>query len=199
MKEIYKKILKKALPYYENGREGDVEHIKWIFETLPKLVNESDIDFDILIPVVILHDIGYARVPKGSNPFNLDIRKLHSKEGSLIAQEILQELDYSTNTIDEIKKFILKHDNWAFGDSFEDEPILRIFNNFDFMWMASEKGFHIARKFLKMEPKDFFEQIKVFQRKNEEEGREWFNEKIEKYYHKLMEERQRELFKKKEE
>lgn len=41
----------------------------------------SEIDFELLIPVVLLHGVGYSKVPKGSNPFNLDIRKLHSEEG----------------------------------------------------------------------------------------------------------------------
>jgi|TARA_Y100000310_G_scaffold289143_1_gene315333 hypothetical protein len=189
MKEIYKKILEKALPLYEKGREGDVEHIKWLAEVITKYVDETEVDYDILIPVVLLHDVGYSKVPKGSNPFDLDIRKFHSEEGAKIAEEILNELDYPKDKIDEIKRLILKHDNWAFGDSFADEPILGIFTNFDFMWMACEKGFDIVRKFMKKEPKEFYEQIKEFQRKNEEEGRKWFNKKIEEFYNQLMKER----------
>lgn len=34
MKKIYQKILEKALPYYNKGREGDIEHIKWLFKTI---------------------------------------------------------------------------------------------------------------------------------------------------------------------
>ena len=189
MKEIYKKILEKALPLYEKGREGDVEHIKWLAEVITKYVDESEVDYDILIPVVLLHDVGYSKVPRGSNPFDLDIRKFHSEEGAKIAEEILEELDYPKDKINEIKRLILKHDNWAFGDDFADEPVLRIFNNFDFMWMASEKGFDIVRKFMKKEPKEFYEQIKEFQRKNEEEGRKWFNKRIEEFYNQLMKKR----------
>jgi len=195
MKKTYKKILEKALLLYEKGREGDVDHIKWLAEVITKYVDESEVDYDILIPVVLLHDIGYSKVPKGSNPFDLDIRKFHSEEGAKIAEEILEELDYPKDKINEIKRLILKHDNWAFGDDFADEPILRIFNNFDFMWMASEKGFDIVRKFMKKEPKEFYEQIKEFQRKNEKEGRKWFNKKIEEFYNQLMRERKKGLSK----
>jgi len=195
MKDIYKKILEKALPLYEKGREGDVEHIKWLAEVIMKYVGESEVDYDLLIPVVLLHDVGYSKVSKGSNPFDLDIRKSHSEEGAKIAEEILSELNYPKEKINEIKRLILKHDNWAFGDDFADEPVLRIFNNFDFMWMTSEKGFGIVRKFMKKEPKEFYEQIKEFQRKNKEEGRKWFNEKIEGLYNQLMRER-RERFSK---
>ncbi|HII15445.1 MAG TPA: HD domain-containing protein [Nanoarchaeota archaeon] len=194
MKEIYKTILDKALPYYKKAREGDIEHIKWLFIIIPKFVDESEVDYDILMPVLLLHDVGYSKVPKGSNPFNLDIRKVHSEEGAKIAEEILNELNYPKNKIKEIKRLILKHDNWAFGDSFKDEPVLRIFNNFDFMWMASKKGFDIARKFMNKKAKEFYIQIQEFQKENEEQGRNWFNKKTGDFYKQLMKERKKEIF-----
>lgn len=193
MKDIYKKMLEKALPLYEKGRTGDVEHIKWLYETVPNYVDKSEIDFDILIPVVLLHDVGYSKVEKGADPFNLDIRKFHSEEGAKIAKDILKDLNYPKEKVEEVKRLIIKHDNWAFGDDFSDEPVLRIFNNFDFMWMASEKGFDIVRKFMNKNPKDFYKQIMVFQQKNEKEGRKWYSKRIEDLYYKLMEDRKTSL------
>ena len=192
-RHIYKKILEEAIPFYEKGREGDVEHIKWLSQVITKYIDESEVDYDILIPVVLLHDVGYSKVPKGSNPFDLDIRKFHSEEGAKIAEEILEELDYPKDKINEIKRLILKHDNWAFGDDFADEPVLRIFNNFDFMWMVSEKGFVIVRKFMNKEPKEFYEQIKEFQEANVKRGTKWYNKKIENHYRQLIKERKRDL------
>ena len=87
----------------------------------------------------------------------------------------------------------MKHDNWAYGDNFVDEPILTIFNNFDFMWMVSEKGFDIVRKFMKKEPKEFYKQIKEFQKQREKDGRKWFNKEIGQYYKQLMRERKEDL------
>jgi hypothetical protein len=193
MKEIYNKILAKALPLYEQGREGDVEHIKWLSSVITKYVSPKEADYDILIPVVLLHDVGYSKVPKGSNPFNLDIRKFHSEEGAKIAEDILVELKYPADKIKEIKRLILKHDNWAFGDDFSTEPILRIFNNFDFMWMASPKGFDIVRGFQKKEPKEFYLQIEEFQRQNIAQGRKWFSKKVEEFYEEMMRERKEEI------
>lgn len=186
---VYKKILELATPYYKEGREGDVEHILWLYETVPNYVKETEIDFEKLMPVVLLHDVGYSKVQKGENPYNLDIRKFHSEEGAKIAEEILLEVGYTKGKIEEIKRLILKHDNWAFGDSFADEPVLSIFNNFDFTWMASEKGFEIVRRLMKKEPKEFYAQIETFQKKNEQEGRVWFNKETEKLYRELMSER----------
>lgn len=192
MKKIHKKILKKAIPFYENGRKGDVEHIKWLAEVITKYVDETEVDYDILIPVIILHDIGYSKIPKKLNSFELNIKKLHAKYGAEIAEQILEELNYSKNQINEIKRLILKHDNWIFGDNFINEPVLKIFNNFDFMWMASEKGFKIVRKMMKQEPKKFYNQIKEFEKQNKKEGREWFNKKIRLFYNQLMQERKKE-------
>lgn len=192
MNENYQKILDEAMPFYKKGREGDIDHIKWLSETVPKFIDKS-IDSDILMPVVLLHDVGYANVPKGSDSYNLDIRKLHSEEGAKIAREILKKLDYSEKKISEIERLILKHDNWAFGDSFSDEPVLLFFQNFDFMWMASKPGFEICRGNMKSGPKEFYEQINKFQEANVERGTKWYNEKIENYYEKLMEERKNEI------
>ena len=190
MKEIYKQILKKAIPYYEKGRKWDVEHVKWLFNTVPKFVDET-IDIEILIPVVILHDVGYSKVPNGSDPFDLKIRKLHSEEGAKIAGKILKELNYPKEKIPKIKRLILKHDNWAFGDSFADEPLLLLFQNFDFMWMTSRKGFEMCRG--SKEPKEFYKQIEKFQEDNIKRGIKWYNKKVEDFYNKLMKDRKKEL------
>ncbi len=190
MKIIYRKILEKAIPYYEKGRKGDVEHVKWLFNTIPKFVDET-INIEVLIPVVLLHDVGYSKVPKGSNPFDLKIRKLHSEEGAKIAEKILEELKYPKEKISEIKRLILKHDNWAFGDSFADEHLLLLFQNFDFMWMASKKGFEMCRG--SKDAKEFYKQIEKFQEKNIERGIKWYNKKIGDFYNKLMREREREI------
>lgn len=184
MKQLYNTILDKALPYYQRGRFGDVEHIKWLVETVPKYVDESEADFDILMPLVILHDIGYCKVDH-TDPINLDIRRAHMREGAKIAKEILQEVHYPKENAKEIVRLVAKHDNWAFGESFEDEPVLQIFSNFDFLWMLSEKGFDIVRTFTKQTPKEFIEQIKEYQRKNEEEGRGWCNKRVQKLYETL--------------
>ncbi len=194
-KEIYKKILKKAIPFYEKGRKQDIGHIKWLSKVITKYVDETEVDYDILIPVTLLHDIGYSKVPKNTNAFDLDIKKLHSEEGAKIAEQILKELNYPKDKINEIKRLILKHDNWIFGDDFADEPILKIFNNFDFMWMASEKGFESVRKIMKQKPEEFYDQIKEFRQKNEKDGRNWVNNKIKCFYNQLMKERKSELYK----
>ena len=191
--KTYSQMYALATPYYEKGRAGDVEHIKWLLNTVPMFAKNSGVDEDTIMAVVLLHDVGYSRVPKDSNPYHLDIRKMHCEEGAKIAEHILVKCGYGKDKISEIKRLILKHDNWAFGDSFQDEPILLMFNNFDFMWMASKKGFEIVSGITKQNPKEFYTQIQIFQRKNEMEGRTWFNKGIKELYETLMKERLEEL------
>ena len=193
MKKIYKIILEKALPYYEKGRKGDIEHVKWLSNTIPNFVDEKEVDFDILMPLAILHDVGYSKVPKDSDPLKLDIRKLHSEEGAKIAEKILKKINYPQEKIKELKRLILKHDNWAFGDSFATEPYLRIFNNFDFMWVVSPKGFPAYQNIVKKDAKGTIEAIEKAQEKNIEQGRVWYNKKIGNYYEKLLKERKKEI------
>ena len=49
MREIFKKILEKSIPFYKKGRKWDVEHIKWLFKIIPEFVDEREVDYDILI------------------------------------------------------------------------------------------------------------------------------------------------------
>ncbi|MFC1698011.1 HD domain-containing protein, partial [Nanoarchaeota archaeon] len=158
---VYEKIHKLATPYYKKGRQGDEEHHNWLYDVIPNFIDKK-IDPDILIPVILLHDIGYSKVKKGADPFKLDIRKFHSEEGAKLAEKILKKINYPKGKISKIKKLVLRHDNWAFGDTFKDNPTLLLFHNFDFMWMASEKGFDIVKKIMKQNRKDFYEQIKKF-------------------------------------
>ena len=91
MNNKYQKMLSLAIPYYEKGRAGDVEHVKWLCKTVPRHAPE-ELDLDVLMGVVILHDVGYSKVPKDFNPYDLKIRELHSREGAEIAKTILKML-----------------------------------------------------------------------------------------------------------
>jgi len=191
LKKIYSSILEQAIPFYEKGRERDVAHVKWLFKTIPKYVRPDELDYDILMPVAILHDVGYSAVPKGASPLNLDIRKLHSEEGAKIAGKILSKLDYSKEKIPEIEKLVLKHDNWAFGDSFRDEPILSAFNNFDFLWVLSPDGFKSYQQILEKDAPNTIMRIEEDQKANLDRGMKWFNDRIEKFYNQLLSERKK--------
>jgi HD superfamily phosphodiesterase len=161
MKEIYKKIWKLANPYYEKGRPMDIDHIEWMMKDAMIVCEKEKIDDSLLLPLVILHDVGYAEFPK-DNPFNLNLRKAHMKAGAKISQTILEKVDYPKNKIQKISYCVSVHDNWALGDDkiYLEDKILGIFNDLDFIWMATPKGFPALMKILNKNHKELTDYIK---------------------------------------
>lgn len=145
----YLQIWNLARSYYEKGRPMDIDHIEWMMNDATLLCEKEDLDSDLLLPLVILHDVGYSAVPN-DKPFNLDLRRLHMSEGAKIAESILTELGYNRDVVEKVSYYVSVHDNWALGDNeiFKKEKLLGSFNDLDFMWMATPKGFPALMKML---------------------------------------------------
>ena len=144
MEDVYKKIWELAKPYYQKSRPMDVDHIEWMMPVAEEVCEKEGIDKTIFMPLVILHDAGYSQVenPK-DNPFKLDMRKAHMKAGEELSKEILKSINYNSEKIEKISYYISVHDNWSFEDNqiYLEDPILGAFNDLDFMWMSTQKGF----------------------------------------------------------
>lgn len=192
MDELYTKILEKAIPFYARGRENDIIHIKWLCEAIPQFVENSEIDFDLLMPLIIFHDIGYSDMTKNSDPQKHDTRKMQSQKSAKIAERILKKLGYSSANISEIQRLILKHDAWAEGNSFSDEPLLKLFSNFDFLWLVSKEGFKLYKKRLHKSAKSTYQRILFDVEKGVNEGRMWYNDTIKKLYRTMLADRREE-------
>lgn len=162
MKEIYKKLWNLAKPYYEKGRPMDINHIEWMTGDAFAVCKIENLDESILLPLVILHDVGYSEIPP-SNPFNLDMRKEHMKKGAEIARYILEELGYDAEKTEKISHLISIHDNWALGDdqSYKDNIVLGTFNDLDFMWMATPKGFPALLKIRNVSSKEMMHYLET--------------------------------------
>lgn len=162
MKEIYKKIWKLAKPYYEKGREMDIEHIEWMMGEAVLICEKEKVDGSLLIPLVILHDVGYAEFPKGDY-FKEKMRRNHMRAGAKIAKKILKESGYDPERIEKISYYVSVHDNWAFGDDgiYKKNKILGIFTDLDYIWMATPKGFKALMKLLDKTSKEMLEYLKT--------------------------------------
>jgi len=160
MKKIYSKIWELARPYYKKGRLMDIEHIEWMMNDAILVCKKENLDDSLLLPLVILHDVGYAKVPK-DNPFKMDIRKAHMKSGAIIAKNILEKIKYPKEKTEKIVHLVSIHDNWAFGenDIYKNDIILGVFTDLDYMWMATPKGFPELMKILKKNPKEMIEYL----------------------------------------
>ena len=159
MKEIYKKIWKLAKPYYEKGRPMDIDHIEWMMKDALLVCEKEGIDEEILLPLAILHDVGYANVSK-EDPYKIETRKAHMKEGAKIAKEILAKVKYPKEKAEKIVYYVSVHDNWAFGDDeYKRDRSLGAFKDLDFIWMATPKGFPAMMKVLGKNKKEMIEYI----------------------------------------
>ena len=147
MDPVYLKIWDEARPLYNVGRAMDIPHIDWMMNASEKIASSNGLDETILLPLVILHDVGYSAVPQ-ENPFQIDIRKLHMKEGARLAGEILLRIGYSEEKSKRIVYYVSIHDEWAIGNNliYSKDRILGIFNDLDFMWMATPIGFEAVQK-----------------------------------------------------
>lgn len=161
MKDIYNRLWELARPYYEKGRPMDIDHIEWMMQDAFYTCEKESIDDTLILPLVILHDVGYANIEKG-NPFQLDLRKAHMEEGAKIAREILDKIGYPEDKAEKISYYVSVHDNWALGDhEIYKDPILGIFNDFEFMWMATPKGFPALMKILDKSPQEMIEWLRI--------------------------------------
>ncbi len=159
---MYMKMVALAQPYYKKGRPGDIEHIKWLHSRLfdlEAIIKNKGHDFDIIYALTILHDVGYAQMPKGYNPYDLKIRKLHAQKSAEIAKIIFERVHFPKSKRRTALRLIKFHDNWAFNKPLK-EAEWRIFTDLDFAWEASKGGFDIVRLFLKQTRVEFLQTIK---------------------------------------
>lgn len=190
MKNIYKQIWFKAKPYYLKGRPMDIDHIEWMMKIASMICRKENIDDTLMIPLAILHDIGYSKVNK-NNYFKLGTRKAHMKAGAKIAEKILITLDYPKSNIKKVIYYISIHDNWAFGKNkeFLTDKILGTFNDMDYIWTATKVGFKAIKNHLNFTAGDLYKWLL----NNEKLKKRPFSTKTaEKLYYKYLRERKRE-------
>lgn len=111
---------------------------------------------------MILHDVGYANVPK-DNPYKLDMRQMHMAEGKKIAQEILEKINYDKGKLEKVVYYVSIHDTWALGNSkiYKEDIIMGVFNDLDYMWMATEKGFVALQSILNKTPMEMYNYLET--------------------------------------
>ena len=106
MSEVTEKIKQELLKRCEISRKKDGydfwnEHIKWVVENAIKLGKEYDADVEIVELGALLHDIA---MPSEYGP-----REEHHIYGAKIAEQLLKELNYPKERIEQVKNCILKH------------------------------------------------------------------------------------------
>ncbi len=139
----------------------DIAHISWMMKEAEIVCKKENLDYSLLLPLVILHDVGYG-VGKHVY-FDKRLKKTHMIKSAKIAAKILNKVGYSKDKLNKICYFISVHDNWIYGDysAYKKDKVLRVFNDLDFIWMASPNGFSAVRKALGKSKKEMIAYIKT--------------------------------------
>jgi len=126
----YKKIWDLSLPYLKKGRKGDDLHAMEVVEFILEYNKKESLDLDVLIPLAIMHDIGHCAILPEHFKFITGSHKIingkivHMLAGAKIAKDILDEVGYPKEKIEEIADIISVHD----GDQIKDWNPEEIYN-----------------------------------------------------------------------
>lgn len=150
MKEIFEKIWETALPYQD--QRNDDGHARITLKYAKELIKLEDGNEDIIIPAIILHDVGYSQILRERRMLIFDkdarneerdaVRYIHQAQSVKLGEKILNELDYPADMIPEILEIISKHDTRK-GFISKEEGLVR---DADKLWRYSSESFKLNRK-----------------------------------------------------
>jgi len=141
LKDIYKRIWDLARPYL-NTRKNDI-HTEISAGFAQELLAREGGDEDIVMPAIILHDVGWKKVPEdiqlkafGPKASMPEWNRVHEVEGAGIAGDILRKVNYPEDKILEIQEIIQGHDSRKEAVSVNDG----IVKDADKLWRYSEEA-----------------------------------------------------------
>jgi HD superfamily phosphodiesterase len=144
MEETYRRIFERARPYIET--RDNVIHTTVAYSFAVKLLAAEGGDEAVVLPAVILHDVGWKCVPEdlqlkafGPGRRDTEIRRIHEVEGTKIARAVLEEIGYDPRLIDEICEIIVGHDSRTEALSLNDA----IVKDSDKLWRFSEPALKV--------------------------------------------------------
>ena len=145
MKEIFNQIWERALPYQD--KRDDTGHAEVSLKYARELVSLEDGNEDVIIPAIILHDIGYSQLEKERRllVFDKDIKEEdrrivqleHQNESVKLGGDILRKLNYPEELTKEILEIVSQHDTRV-GFISKNEGLVR---DADKLWRTSKEGF----------------------------------------------------------
>lgn len=145
MKPIIDKIWQLALPYQD--KRNDAGHAEITFRYARELVTLEEGNEDVILPAIILHDIGWSQLVKERRLliFDKDAREEdrhsvqleHQNESVKLAADILREVNYPEELSKEILEIISQHDTRE-GFISKNEGLVR---DADKLWRTSKEGF----------------------------------------------------------
>jgi len=150
----YEEIYRLAQPYLAT-RNNEL-HTQVAYRFALKLIEAEGGNEEVVLPAVILHDVGWKAVPedlhlKAFGPgFNdMEINRIHEVEGARIARQILEQVGYDPVLTDRISEIIFGHDSRTEPLS-DDDAIVK---DSDKLWRFSEPALEIDPVRFGIDPK----------------------------------------------
>ena len=147
-----------------NVRESHI-HVPHCFRFAQTLLAAyPEVDAEIVLPAILMHDNGYARVPPETIFAGLtdapvgydgDITRLHEIAGVEIARGILADLKYDGEKTAHILEIIDGHDSREAAISAEDELV----KDADKLWRFCTNGVRISCGWMQMDADDFLNYV----------------------------------------
>jgi HD superfamily phosphodiesterase len=144
VKEIFNQIWELALPYQD--KRDDAGHAEVTLKYARELVRLENGDEDVIIPAIILHDIGYSQLEKERRMLIFDkdasaedrrsVQLEHQKESVKLARNILRAVNYPGKLTEEILEIVSQHDTRE-GFISKNEGLVR---DADKLWKTSKEG-----------------------------------------------------------
>jgi HD superfamily phosphodiesterase len=149
----YQEICGLARPFLET--RDNVIHTRTARSFARKLLAAEGGDEAVVIPAVILHDVGWKSVPEdlqlkafGPGVNDREINRIHEVEGARVAAEILKKVGYDPALAQEIIEIVRGHDSRKIPLSLND----KIVKDSDKLWRFSAEALEVDPKRFGVDP-----------------------------------------------
>lgn len=156
--ERHRVLYQRALPYLHT-RCNDIHTLVAYQQAKLLLSHYPDADDRVVLPAVLLHDVGWSAVPESSHSTafgprmsNPALQRLHETEGARIATAILLELGVDAATREEVAAIVDGHDTRPNALSRNDELV----RDADRLWRFTPPGTRIDSRRFGMTPAEHF-------------------------------------------
>jgi HD superfamily phosphodiesterase len=153
------RIYELAEPYWQT-RSNEI-HVPESYALARRLLGEfPEADAGIVLPAILLHDVGYVVVPEDDQLKGLagapvgwdpDLTRVHEIEGARLAGEILASIDYDPERTRRIQEIVDGHDSRTEALCIEDA----IVKDADKLWRFTPSGVRICCGWMNRTPEDF--------------------------------------------
>ena len=156
---VYDEIYALAEPHWQT-RSNEI-HVPESYALARALLAEvPEADPAVVLPGILLHDVGYAAVPaedhlKGlagaPTGWEADVTRRHEIEGARMAGEILEQVGYDPELIRRVQEIVDGHDSRTEALSIDDAVV----KDADKLWRYTETGIRICHGWVDLTPEGF--------------------------------------------